>query len=109
MVVAKLIAFALLVSLSAGSGFDREEWASGKRNYSGKNPRTEMVSDAKAAGVEIGAARAQVRDLLGAPDSSNTEVDTWYLGQSTYAPDYITLDVYYNEKAIVTKIGSTQS
>jgi outer membrane protein assembly factor BamE (lipoprotein component of BamABCDE complex) len=109
MVIARVMAIALLVSLSACGGFDKEKWASGKGNYSGKNPRTDMVSDAEAAGVKVGATRAQVRDLLGAPDSSDTAVDIWYLGQSTYAPDYTTLDVYYNEKAIVTKIGSTQS
>jgi outer membrane protein assembly factor BamE (lipoprotein component of BamABCDE complex) len=90
MLIARVMAFALLVSLSACGGFDKEKWASGKGNYSGKNPRTDMVSDAEAAGVKVGATRAQVRDLLG-------------------APDYTTLDVYYNEKAIVTKIGSTQS
>jgi outer membrane protein assembly factor BamE (lipoprotein component of BamABCDE complex) len=113
MVIARLIAFALLVSLSAcgnlGVFVDKEKWASGKGNYSGKNPRIEMVSDAKAAGVKIGATREQVRDLLGEPDSSDAAVDTWYLGRSTYAPDYTTLDVYYSEQAIVTKIGSTQS
>jgi outer membrane protein assembly factor BamE (lipoprotein component of BamABCDE complex) len=109
MVIVRLMAVALLLSLSACGGFDKEEWASGKGNYSGKNPRTDMVSDAEAVGVKVGATRAQVRDLLGAPDSSDAAVDTWYLGRSTYAADYTTLDVYYNEKATVTKIGGTQS
>ncbi len=89
--------------------FDKTKWASGKGNYSGKNPRVEMVSDAEEAGVKIGATREQVRRLLGTPDSSDTLIDTWYLGRSLYAPDYTTLDVYYNDKFIVTKIGNTQS
>jgi hypothetical protein len=89
--------------------FDKEKWASGKGNFEGKNPRISMVSDAEEAGVKIGAKLEQVRDLLGEPDSHDASIDTWYLGRSTYTPDYTTLDVYYNEKAIVTKIGSTQS
>jgi outer membrane protein assembly factor BamE (lipoprotein component of BamABCDE complex) len=114
--IKSVFSFIALLSLLATPGcgdgrmsFEKTKWASGKGNYSGKNPRIEMVSDAKAAGVKIGATREQVRDLLGEPDSSDTSIDTWYLGRSTYAPDYTTLDVYYDEKAIVTKIGSTQS
>jgi outer membrane protein assembly factor BamE (lipoprotein component of BamABCDE complex) len=109
MLMARVMAFSLSVSLAACDNFDKTKWASGKGNYSGKNPRVEMVSDAEAAGVKVGATRVEVRDLLGAPDSSDATVDTWYLGRSTYAPDYTTLDVYYNENAVVTKIGGTQS
>lgn len=68
-----------------------------------------MVSDAEEADVKLGATREQVRSLLSDPDRSDTSIDTWYLGRSTYAPNYTTLDVYYDEKAVVTKIGSTQS
>ncbi len=104
-----LFAKALLASLCAcGSfavSFDKEKWASGRGNYSRKNPRTE----AEAAGVKLGATRDQVRGQLGQPDSSDTSIDTWHLGRSVYAPDYMTLDVYYDNKAIVTRIGSTQS
>ncbi len=89
--------------------FDKTKWASGKGNYSGKNPRVEMVFDAEDAGLKIGATRAQVCELLGEPDSSDTLIDTWYLGRSVYMPDYATLDVYYDAQAIVTKVGSTQS
>jgi outer membrane protein assembly factor BamE (lipoprotein component of BamABCDE complex) len=92
MLIARVMAFALLASLSACGNstvtFDKEKWASGKDNFEGKNPRIYMVSDAEAAGVKVGAKRAAVRDLLGEPDGTGPLGDSWYLGQSTVAPDF---------------------
>jgi outer membrane protein assembly factor BamE (lipoprotein component of BamABCDE complex) len=98
-----------LLLLMACSGFDKAVWASGKGNYEGKNPRIAMVNDAQHAGVKVGATRSAVRSLLGEPDSSGPNGDIWYLGRSTYAPDYQTFEVIYDDKGIVTKAGSTQS
>jgi hypothetical protein len=108
MVIARLIAFALLVSLSAcgsfGVSFDKEKWASGKGNIEGENPRVWMVSDAKEAGVKVGATRASIRALLGEPDSTGPTGDIWYLGRAVYAVDYQSLDINYNEKNIAIKV-----
>ncbi len=98
-----------LLLLGACGGFDKASWASGKGNYEGKNPRIAMVNDAQDAGVKVGATRNQVRALLGEPDASGPNGDTWYLGRSSYAPDYQTFIVSYDDKGVVIKVGSTQS
>lgn len=108
MSIAKVMAFALLVSVSAcGSSsvtFDKEKWASGKGNFEGKNPRISMVSDVEEAGVKVGATRTKIRALLGEPDGTGPRGDSWHLGRSGYAPDYETLKVKYDENEIVTKV-----
>jgi hypothetical protein len=108
MSIARVMAFALLASLCAcGSfavSFDREKWASGKDNFEGKNPRIYMVTDAEEAGVKIGAKRATVRELLGEADATDSTGDIWYLGRSTVAPDYETLEILYDEKDIVKSV-----
>jgi hypothetical protein len=108
MVIARMMAFALLVSLSAcgnfGVSFDKEKWVSGKGNIEGKNPRVWMVSDAKEAGVKVGATRASIRALLGEPDSTGPTGDIWYLGRAVYAVDYQSLSVDYDEKNIAIKV-----
>ena len=113
MLTARVMAFALLVSLSACGGasvsFDKKLWASGKDNYDGKNPRIFMVSDAEEAGVKIGAKRIDIRTLLGDPDSTGPRGDIWYLGRSTHAPDYETFEVKYDENEIATEVRNIQS
>jgi hypothetical protein len=99
----------LFLAASACSGFDTAKWASGKGNHAGENPRMAMLDAAEAAGVRVGANRTAVRALLGAPDGSSPALDIWYLGRSAYAPDYQTLEVSYDDKAIVTLVTSTQS
>lgn len=105
----RTLAIIPLLMLMACGGFDKETWASGKGNYEGKNPRIAMIAAVEAAGVKVGATRVQVRALLGEPDSSGPNGDIWYLGRSTYAPDYQTFEISYDDKAVVTKIGGTQS
>lgn len=100
---------ALLLTASACSGFDSEKWASGKGNFADNNPRLAMVGAAQAAGVAVGATRQTVRRLLGPPDGSSPAKDIWYLGRSAHAPDYQTLEVSYDDRAIVTLVTSTQS
>ncbi len=107
--VMRTLAIIPLLMLMACGGFDKETWASGKGNYDGKNPRIAMVGAAEAAGVKVGATRDQVRALLGEPDSNGPNADIWYLGRSTFAPDYQTFEISYDGKDVVTKIGSTQS
>jgi hypothetical protein len=108
MVIARVMAFALLASLSACGNssvtFDKEKWASGKDNFEGKNPRIYMISDARSAGVKVGTKRAIVKDLLGEADASDETTDIWYLGQSTVAPDFETLEIIYDENQIVKTI-----
>jgi hypothetical protein len=108
MVIARLIAFALLVSLCACGNFtmsfDKEEWASGRGNSREKNPRIGMVSDAEEAGVKVGATRASIRALLGEPDSTGPDGDIWYLGRGDYSLDYQTLEISYDKNDIVTVV-----
>lgn len=99
----------LLLTASACSGFDTAKWASSKGNYAGENPRLAMLDAAEAAGVKVGATRTAVRALLGSPDGSSPAKDIWYLGRSAHAPDYQTLEVRYNDKALVMSVTSTQS
>jgi outer membrane protein assembly factor BamE (lipoprotein component of BamABCDE complex) len=113
MMIARVMAFALLASLSACGNstvsFDNEKWTSGKGNVRGKNPRISMVSDAEEAGVKVGATRASIRSLLGEPDSTGPTGDIWYLGRSIYAVDYQSLDVDYDEKNIAIKVLVTNT
>jgi outer membrane protein assembly factor BamE (lipoprotein component of BamABCDE complex) len=104
MVIARVMAIALLVSLSACGGFDKEKWASGKGDYSEKNPRAWMVSDAKAAGVKVGASRASIRDLLGEPDGTDPTGDVWALGFGGYSMDPQSLSIDYDKNNIANKV-----
>jgi outer membrane protein assembly factor BamE (lipoprotein component of BamABCDE complex) len=105
MVIARVMAFALLVSLSACGGFDKEQWASGKGNFDGESPRDSMVSDAEKAGVKIGATRASIRALLGEPDGTDPEGDVWYLGRGYYVPDNQRLEILYDKNDIAIKVS----
>ena len=113
MLIARIMAFALLASLSAcGSAsvsFDKGKWASGKGNYDGENPRGWMVSDAREAGVKVGATRISIRALLGVPDSTGPDGDIWYLGRGGYAPDYETFEIKYDGNGIATEVRVLQS
>jgi hypothetical protein len=105
MMIERVMAIALLISLSACGGFDKEEWASGKGNSNEENPRVWMVSDAEEAGVKIGATRASIRALLGEPDGAGPEGDVWYLGRGVYAPDYEHLEILYDKNNIAVKVS----
>lgn len=113
MLIARVMAFVLLVSLSscgsASVSFDKEKWASGKGNYEGENPRGWMISGAKEAGVKVGATRATIRALLGTPDSTGPDGDIWYLGRGGYAPDYETFEIKYDQNGIATEVRVLQS
>jgi outer membrane protein assembly factor BamE (lipoprotein component of BamABCDE complex) len=113
MLIARTTAFALLVFLSscgsASMNFDKEKWASGRGNFEGKNPRGLMVSDAEEAGVKVGATRASIRALLGAPDSTGPESDTWYLGRNVYGLDYENLKIKYDKNEIATEVRVLQT
>ncbi len=113
MQIARILAFAMLASLSscgsASVSFDKEKWASGKGNYDGENPRGWMVSDAREAGVKVGATRVSIRALLGTPDSTGPHGDIWYLGRGGYAPDYETFEIKYDANGIATEVRVLQS
>jgi outer membrane protein assembly factor BamE (lipoprotein component of BamABCDE complex) len=102
------IALSLAIPVAAckdpAMSFDRAAWASGQGNASGKNPRSGMVSQARDAGLKVGATRAEVRALLGEPDASDSGGDAWFLGQGQYSVDFETLDVSYGSDGRVTAI-----
>jgi hypothetical protein len=108
MLIARIMAFVLLVSLSACGGFDKQKWASGKGDYSHKNPRASLVSNAEEAGVKVGASRASIRALLGKPDGTGPSGDSWALGFGGYSTDprYLNIDYYKNK--IATKVNIEQ-
>jgi outer membrane protein assembly factor BamE (lipoprotein component of BamABCDE complex) len=113
MVIARVMALVMLASLSScGSSsvsFDKEKWASGKGNFEGENPRGWMVSDARKAGVTVGATRSSIRALLGDPDSTGPRGDIWYLGRGAYAPDYETFEIKYDSNDIATDVRVIQT
>lgn len=86
------------------SGFDRASWTAGAGNHDGENPRAALVEDAREAGVRPGARRADVRALLGDPDSTGPEADIWYLGRASYSVDYRVLRVDYDRAGTVTAV-----
>ena len=112
MVIARLMAFALLVSLSAcgdfGMSFDKQRWASGKGDYSHKNPRASMISDAEEAGVKVGATRTSIRSLLGEPDGTDSKGDIWTLGHGGYSMDPRHLNIDYDKNNIATEVSVRQ-
>ena len=97
------------VSLAACGGqavtFDREAWAAQSGNATGENPRLAMVSAAREAGLERGASRDDVRDLLGEPDGAGADTDTWFLGRDDMAADFRILRVAYDFDGRVTRIA----
>jgi outer membrane protein assembly factor BamE (lipoprotein component of BamABCDE complex) len=111
--VLALLGATVFIALSACGGadlsFDKEKWASGRGNFEGKNPRGLMVSDAEEAGVKVGATRASIRALLGAPDSTGPESDTWYLGRNVYGLDYENLKIKYDKNEIATEVRVLQT
>jgi outer membrane protein assembly factor BamE (lipoprotein component of BamABCDE complex) len=113
MVIARVMALALLASLSScGSSsvsFDREKWASGRGNFEGENPRSSMISETQEAGVKVGATRASIRALLGEPDSTGPGGDNWTLGRAGYAPDYEMLEIDYDKNGIAIKVVITST
>jgi hypothetical protein len=104
MVIVRVMAVALLISLSACGGFDKEKWASGKGNITPENPRGSLVSDAEEAGVKVGATRESIRALLGEPDSKGPGGDSWALGFANYSMDPQHFAVDYDENDIATKV-----
>jgi hypothetical protein len=102
----------LFFTVSCGNfaeAFDKEKWASGKGNFEGENPRGWMVSDARKAGVTVGATRSSIRALLGNPDSTGPRGDIWYLGRGGYAPDYETFEIKYDSNDIATDVRVIQT
>jgi hypothetical protein len=108
MVIGRVMAITLLLLVSAcgvfGVSFDKEKWASGKGDYSEKNPRAWMVSDAEAAGVKVGASRASIRDLLGEPDGTDPTGDVWALGYGGYSMDPQSLSIDYDKNNVANKV-----
>ena len=102
------VAYAGLLILAACGGgmssFDRAAWAKGAGNHDGENPRAALVASAQAAGVRPGAPRAEIRALLGEPDSTGPEADIWYLGRGGYSVDYRVLRVDYDRAGIATGV-----
>ena len=105
------MASTLLVMACGASSvdFDKDKWASGTGNYSGKNPRLSMVGDIKHSVLDKGTPRSDVVELLGKPDSKTPVSDTWYLGRNDIAPDYQTLKVDYDAANTVSKYSIINS
>jgi hypothetical protein len=100
-----LALFPLLCLAACGEpAFDKARWASGRGVYDADSPRQGMVKDVERAGVVAGAARAHVRELLGAPDATERNKDTYFLGRTAYAPDYHTLVITYDERDVVVSV-----
>ncbi len=84
--------------------FDQASWATGKGDATGKNPRSQLVADARAAGVRVGASRKAIRGLLGEPDGQDAAVDVWFLGRAEFAVDYRVLRVTYDGDGVATAV-----
>ena len=76
--------------------FDRAAWDEGRGEYSGRNPRLQLVSAAREAGLIKGASRVDVLRLLGEPDATRPGRDQWFLGRSDVSPDFKRLVVTYD-------------
>lgn len=84
--------------------FDRAKWETGRGQATTDNPRSDMIKDARAAGVAPGAMRMDVIALLGQPDTHSSARDNWYLGRSPSAPDFRVLTVQYDGRGVVTEV-----
>jgi outer membrane protein assembly factor BamE (lipoprotein component of BamABCDE complex) len=100
-----LALLALLEVAACGDpSFDRAKWAQGRDVYDADSPRQGMVGDVERAGVVAGAARARVRELLGQPDATDGNTDTYFLGRAAYAPDDRTLVITYDDRGVVVSV-----
>lgn len=115
MLRATLFSFAFAALLGCGQReFDREAWAAAKGADVVDNRRSEMVDDAQRAGLRPGATRAFVRELLGEPDSDETDehlpepeaggFDFYEMGVMPYFPGQEYLIVHYDEGNVVTDV-----
>ena len=82
--------------------FDKQAWAAERGNYDGVNRRGELVTGLEAAGVRPGARREQVRMLLGEPDGTGPDADTYFLGRTKYGIEYETYTIHYSPAGVVT-------
>lgn len=88
--------------------FDKAAWDSGKGNYDGKNPRIGLVSDLEEAGIIVGTPRTKVYEVIGEPDrpaiAALGNAESWYLGRSDMAPDFMLLKVTFGPDDRVSRI-----
>lgn len=90
-------------------GFDQKRWQAERGNATGKNARSAMVADLDDAGIMVGAPRATVASVLGPPDGTGPDGDTYFLGRGAYAPDFETLSIRYGADDRITAIQRNQS
>ncbi len=102
-----VFALFLLTMTGCDMGFDSGKWASGAGNYTGENPRIEMVGDVRGA-VTVGMARGDVQALLGPPDGTSETVDRYALGRSAVGVDLETMAIHY-ENDRVTEISVSRT
>lgn len=100
-----LLIMAALLATCEGNGmsFDRDAWAAEPGNRDRISRRGEMVAAAAEAGGRVGATRAEVRALLGAPESSGADGDVYYLGRSAFGPSHESLEILYSPAGVVTQ------
>lgn len=101
----RALLLAVLATLLAGCGFDRARWASGRGADAADNPRADMVCDAVAAGVAPGARKADVRDLLGAPNFEDDVSDVYDIGLEFTSPDEVALSIGYDGDGVVERVA----
>jgi len=89
--------------------FDRAAWAAEKGNFEGVSRRGELVTQLDEAGIRPGSTRAQVRQLLGEPDGTGPDGDSYFLGRSQYGIDYESLHIAYSPQGIVTSLRTSRT
>ncbi|WP_425257821.1 hypothetical protein ACPOLB_20160 [Rubrivivax sp. RP6-9] len=89
--------------------FDRQRWAAGHGQYDAPNPRAGMVAALRERHLRVGMPRADVRALLGIPDASAPQRDTWFLGRSGVGPSIETWVVEYGPDGQVLHFGLARS
>lgn len=103
-----------LVLVACAPEFDRADWAAARSVDAAENHRAEMVDDAERAGLRPGATRVFVRELLGEPDSDETDehlpepetggFDFYEMGVMPYFPGQEYLIVHYDASDVVTDV-----
>ncbi len=89
--------------------FDRQRWAAEQGKYDVANQRAGMVAALRERHLRAGMPRAEVRALLGTPDASGPQRDTWFLGRSGVGPSIETWVVDYGPDGQVLHFGLARS
>jgi hypothetical protein len=79
---------AMIGACGAADGFDAQRWAAERGNLDRPSVRAGMVGELREKHLRPGMARSDVRRLLGEPDVSAEQTDTWYLGRSRVGPSF---------------------